>query len=79
MGGCWWSTPPRRRVLRREADGLTLTYADLAPISNKPWNDVVDAHGNAYVNNIGFDLPGGEPAPGIAVLVTPARRGPSGR
>ena len=42
------------------------------PISEKPWNDiVVDARGNAYVNNIGFDFPGGEPAPGSVVLVTP--------
>jgi sugar lactone lactonase YvrE len=32
---------------------------------------VVDARGNAYVNNIGFDFPGGEPAPGSVVLVTP--------
>ena len=36
-----------------------------APISDKPWNDiVVDTGGNAYVNSIGFDFPGGEPAPG---------------
>jgi sugar lactone lactonase YvrE len=46
-----------------------VTHADLAPISEKPWNDiVVDAHGNAYVNSIGFDFPGGEPAPGFVVL-----------
>lgn len=32
---------------------------------------MVDARGNAYVNNIGFDFPGGEPAPGSIVLVTP--------
>jgi sugar lactone lactonase YvrE len=62
----------QRRLLRREPDGSMLTHADLAPISEKPWNDiVVDAHGNAYVNNIGFDFPGGEPAPGSVVLVTP--------
>jgi sugar lactone lactonase YvrE len=54
----------QRRLLRREPDGSMVTHADLAPISEKPWNDiVVDAHGNAYVNNIGFDFPGGEPAP----------------
>jgi sugar lactone lactonase YvrE len=48
------------------------THADLAPVSNKPWNDiVVDAKGNAYVNSIGFDFPGGEPAPGLIALVTP--------
>jgi sugar lactone lactonase YvrE len=63
----------QRRLLRREPDGSIVTHADLAPISQKPWNDiVVDARGNAYVNNIGFDFPGGEPAPGSVVLVTPA-------
>jgi sugar lactone lactonase YvrE len=59
----------QRRLLRREPDGSMVTHADLAPISEKPWNDiVVDAHGNAYVNSIGFDFPGGEPAPGFVVL-----------
>jgi sugar lactone lactonase YvrE len=63
----------QRRVLRREPDGSMATHADLAAISEKPWNDiVVDARGNAYVNNIGFDFPGGEPAPGSVALVTPA-------
>jgi sugar lactone lactonase YvrE len=62
----------QRRLLRREPDGSTATHTDLAAISQKPWNDiVVDARGNAYVNNIGFDFPGGEPAPGSVVLVTP--------
>jgi sugar lactone lactonase YvrE len=32
---------------------------------------VVDDRGNAYVNTIGFDFPGGEFAPGLVVLVTP--------
>ena len=62
----------QRRLLRREPDGSLVTHADLAAISQKPWNDiVVDARGNAYVNNIGFDFPGGEPGPGTVVLVTP--------
>ena len=70
----------QRRLLRREPDGSMVTHADLAPISEKPWNDiVVDARGNAYVNNIGFDFPGGEPAPGCVALVTPDGRCPSGR
>ncbi|GLY87656.1 gluconolaconase [Actinoallomurus iriomotensis] len=64
----------RRRLLRREPDGAMVTHADLSAISDKPWNDiVVDARGNAYVNNIGFDFPGGEPAPGLVALVTPGR------
>lgn len=64
----------RRRLLRREPDGSMVTHADLSAISDKPWNDiVVDARGNAYVNNIGFDFPGGEPAMGMVALVTPGQ------
>lgn len=63
----------QRRLLRREPDGSLVTHADLGGISEKPWNDlVVDASGNAYVNSIGFEFPGGEPAPGFVTLVTPA-------
>jgi sugar lactone lactonase YvrE len=62
----------RRRVLRQEPSGSLVTHADLAPISGKPWNDlVIDGDGNAYVNTIGFDFPGGEPAPGSIVHITP--------
>ena len=61
-----------RQVLRREPDGSLASHADLTPVSTKPWNDVVvDGRGNAYVNNIGFDFPEEEFAPGIVVLVTP--------
>jgi sugar lactone lactonase YvrE len=61
-----------RRLLRREPDGSMATQASLAPISEKPWNEiVVDAHGNAYVNNINFDFPAGAPVPGFIALVTP--------
>jgi sugar lactone lactonase YvrE len=63
----------RHRLLRRERDGSMVVHADLAPVSRKPWNDiVVAANGNAYVNTIGFDFPGGLPAPGAIALVTPA-------
>jgi sugar lactone lactonase YvrE len=63
---------PRRRLLRRESDGSLAQHADLARVSKKPWNDIVaDDRGNAYVNSIGFDFPGGEFAPGLVVLVTP--------
>jgi sugar lactone lactonase YvrE len=62
----------QRRLLRRERDGSVVTHADLSGVSVKPWNDiVVDDRGNAYVNTIGFDFPGGEFAPGLLVLVTP--------
>jgi sugar lactone lactonase YvrE len=62
----------RRRLLRREPDGSLVQHADLSGISDKPWNDIVaDSRGRAYVNNIGFDFPGGEFAPGLVALVTP--------
>ncbi|WP_152360607.1 SMP-30/gluconolactonase/LRE family protein [Microlunatus speluncae] len=60
-----------RAMLRREPDGSLSPYANLGDLTT-PWNDiVVDGRGNAYVNNIGFDFPMGEPRPGILVLVTP--------
>src|SRR6266536_6087663 len=59
-------------LLRRELDGSLVTHADLTSLSNHPWNEiVVDGRGNAYINNIGFDFPGGEFATGIIALVTP--------
>jgi len=62
----------RRRLLRREPDGSLVQHADLSGVSQKPWNDIVaDDRGNAYVNTIGFDFPGGEFAPGLIVLATP--------
>ncbi|GAA5001304.1 SMP-30/gluconolactonase/LRE family protein [Actinopolymorpha pittospori] len=62
----------QRRLLRRDRDGSLVPHADLAKVSEKPWNDiVVDDHGNAYVNCIGFDFPGGDFAPGLVVCVTP--------
>lgn len=58
------------KLLRREPDGSLVPHADLAPVSTKPWNDiVVDGRGRAYVNSIGFDFPGEEFVPGIIVLV----------
>ena len=59
-------------LLRRELDGSLVTHADLTSLSRQTWNEiVVDGRGNAYVNNTGFDFPGGEFAPGIIALVTP--------
>jgi len=61
-----------RLLLRMEPGGSLVTYADLTGLSNHPWNEVVvDGRGNAYVNNIGFEFPGGNFAPGIIALVTP--------
>lgn len=60
------------RLVRWEPDGSLVTHADLSTLSRHPWNDlVVDGRGNAYVNNIGFDFPGGEFHPGILAVVTP--------
>jgi sugar lactone lactonase YvrE len=60
------------RILRREPDGSLVTHADLAGLSEKRWNEiVVDGRGAAYVNNVGFDFPGGAFAPGIIALATP--------
>jgi len=61
-----------RALLRREPDGALATHADLSALSVHPWNDiVVDARGNAYIGNIGFDFPAGEFAPGILAVVAP--------
>ncbi len=60
------------RLLRREPDGSLVTHAELADVASRPWNDiVVDGRGNAYVNNVNFDFPGGQPVPGIIALATP--------
>jgi sugar lactone lactonase YvrE len=61
-----------RLLLRRESDGSLVTHADLTGLADHPWNDiVVDGRGNAYVNNIGFDFPGGAFVPGFLALITP--------
>src|SRR5580765_6400918 len=60
------------RLLRQEPDGTLVTHADLSGLGAGPWNEiVVDARGNAYVNNTGFDFPGGEFAPGNVAVVAP--------
>lgn len=61
-----------QQLLVREADGSLNTYAELGALSTDPWNDIVsDGRGNTYVNNIGFDFPDAEFAPGFIALVTP--------
>jgi sugar lactone lactonase YvrE len=58
------------RLLRRERDGSLVSHADLRSLSIHPWNDItLDGRGNVFVNNIGFDFPAGEFAPGIIALV----------
>jgi len=59
-------------LLRREPDGSLVPHADLTSLAQHKWNEiVVDGRGNAYVNNTGFDFPGGAFAPGSIALVTP--------
>jgi sugar lactone lactonase YvrE len=61
-----------QQLLVRESDGTLTTYAELGAVSTKPWNDIVaDGRGNTYVNNIGFDFPEGEFAPGLIAVVNP--------
>jgi sugar lactone lactonase YvrE len=60
-----------RALLRQEPDGSLVRHADLSGLSEHAWNEiVVDGRGNAYVNNIGFDMAGGEFAPGQIAVVT---------
>ena len=62
------------RLLRQEPDGSLVTHADLSGLADRgrPWNEiVVDGRGNAYLNNQGFDFPGGEFAPGTIALLKP--------
>jgi sugar lactone lactonase YvrE len=60
------------QLLVRDFDGTLSRYTDLGVVSTKPWNDIVtDGRGNTYVNNIGFDFPDGEFAPGCIALVEP--------
>ncbi len=48
------------RVLRRDARGQLVTYADLSSVCGGYANDMlVDRQGRAYVGNIGFDIFGG--------------------
>jgi len=59
------------KLRRQEPDGSLVLHADLG--GSHPWNDIaVDSRGNAFVNNIGYDFPGGSPAPGTISVVTPA-------
>jgi len=62
-----------RSVIRQEPDGTLVTHADLSGACDaQQWNEIaVDGRGNAYLNNIAFDFPGGEFRPGLAALATP--------
>ena len=57
----------------RLIDASMSTYADLRPLFDRGWNELVaDGRGNAYVNGGGFDLSAGEKfKPGMIALVRP--------
>lgn len=62
----------RRRLLLRDPGGSLVQHADLAAVSEKPWNDIVtDDRGYVYVNGIGYNIMEEPPAPGLVALVTP--------
>jgi sugar lactone lactonase YvrE len=60
------------RLLRREPNGSLTRYADLTGVGRGFWNEiVVDGRGNAYLNDVGFDMPAGEqPRPGTIALLS---------
>jgi sugar lactone lactonase YvrE len=62
-----------RSVVRLEPDGTLVTHADLSGAFDvQQWNEIaVDSRGNAYLNNIAFDFPGGEFRPGLAAQASP--------
>ena len=65
-----------RRVMRAAGDGTLVEHADLSGVAEWHCNDmVVDAHGNAYVGNFGFDLEARSSyAPATLALVRPDGR-----
>ncbi len=62
-----------RRVMRDHGDGALVEHADLSSVAAWHCNDiVVDANGNAYVGNFGFDLEERRPfQPADLALVRP--------
>jgi sugar lactone lactonase YvrE len=61
-----------RLVLRQEADGSLVTHADVGSVGEFGHNEiVVDGRGSIYLNEAGFQFPGGEFKPGTIALVTP--------
>lgn len=63
-----------RQIRRVDAEGQVHLHADLSSIATGHCNDmVVDAHGNAYVGNFGFDTDAADrtPRPADLALVRP--------
>lgn len=63
-------SPADCALVRLDSEGSLAQHADLSAFGQHAWNDiVVDGRGHAYVNNLGFDFPDGEFAPGTIVVV----------
>ena len=63
------------RLQCMESDGSLVTHAELGGLSRYGCNEiVVDGRGNIYLNNINFEFPGGDFAPGFIALLTPDGR-----
>jgi sugar lactone lactonase YvrE len=61
-----------RKILRREEDGSLVEHADTSSFAPRGNNEiVVDACGNIFLNEAGFDFPGGEFKPGSIGVVRP--------
>jgi sugar lactone lactonase YvrE len=63
----------RRCVVRIDLGGQQHLFADLSSVTTCKCNDmIVDARGNAYVGDFGYDLlSGAPPAPGVLALARP--------
>lgn len=59
------------KLLRLSPAGTLEAVADLGQHSGSPWNEVVTAGANAYVNCIGYTFPGPAAVAGTIALVTP--------
>ena len=61
-----------RKLLRQEPDGSLASHADLSAAAPLGCNEIVrDGRGNIYLNEAGFEFPGGEFKPGTILLLTP--------
>jgi sugar lactone lactonase YvrE len=61
-----------RKLLRQEPDGSLASHADLSAAAPLGCNEIVrDGRGNIYLNEAGFEFPGGEFKPGTILLLKP--------
>jgi sugar lactone lactonase YvrE len=65
---------PHQRLLAITPGGEHTVHTDLSGlVAPHAWNDIaVDPRGHIFINNIGYDFPQGDPAPGLIAVITPA-------